>query len=101
MVAVRRRTSRRRSTTPPVKQKVLAVLIGAFFFLLTLIAIPGARLAARRALGKVSFLAHIPPEVFALLMAGVALLLLLPGVEDKVLTVLGLRKKHRSRNSHR
>jgi lysylphosphatidylglycerol synthetase-like protein (DUF2156 family) len=100
MVAVRRRKGRRRSD-PPVKRRVLSVLLTVFAGLLLLVAIPGARNAVRKALHSVSASIHISPEVIALVVAGLALLFLLPGVEDKVLTTFGIRKPRRSRNVQR
>ena len=100
MVAVKRRT-RRRSAATPVKRKVLIILISTFCVLVVLIAIPGASSIVKKFLRMIFHGITISPEVIALLLAGSALLFLLPGVEDKILTALGLRKKSRSRNSHR
>ena len=100
MVAVKRRTRRRR-TDPPVKRKVLTILIVTFFALLILTAFPGVRSAAKSSLRSFSSLVHISPEMGALLIAGIALLFLIPGVEDKVLITLGLRKPARKRTHQR
>jgi hypothetical protein len=40
-------------------------------------------------------------EVIALVLAALILLYLMPGVEDRVLRALGLKKERRSRSSHR
>ena len=100
MVAVKRRTRRRRSATP-VKRKVLIVLLTTFVVLLFLILIPGASSGARKFLHSTFRGVHISPELGALMIAGVVLLFLIPGVDEKILTILGLRQTRRSRNSHR
>lgn len=99
MVAVRRRKGRRR-TDPPVKRRTLTIMVLSFVTVLTLVAVPGVRhsLAGVRPLISKT---HIAPEVWALLLAGVALLFLIPGVEERVLIALGIRKPSRSRNTHR
>ncbi|WP_309696367.1 hypothetical protein [Armatimonas sp.] len=100
MVAVKRRT-RRRSGATPVKRKVLVVLVTTFVVLLFLILIPGASSTVRKFLHTLFRGVHISPELGALMIAGTVLLFLIPGVDEKILTILGLRKKSRSRNSHR
>ncbi|WP_395095100.1 hypothetical protein [Armatimonas sp.] len=100
MVAVKRRT-RRRSAVTPVKRKVLMVLVTTFVVLLFLILIPGASNTARKFLHTLFRGVHISPELGALMIAGIVLLFLIPGVDEKILTILGFRKKSRSRNSHR
>jgi hypothetical protein len=100
MVAVRRRTRRRRSTSQ-VKSKGLIILLSLFGALALMIAIPPVRKAAKAVLQALAARVHISAETIALLVAGIALLFLLPGMEDRVLIALGIRKAKRSRNSHR
>jgi hypothetical protein len=101
MVAVRRRTGRRRRTDPPIKRKVLVVLVVTFVALLVMTAVPAVHHGVKSMMRSFSSQVHISPEMGALMIAGLALLFLIPGVEDKVLITLGIRKAPRHRNSHR
>lgn len=100
MVAVRRRTRRRR-TDPPIRRKTLTVMLVCFAIVFVLVAVPSIREPV------LSWVRHTltgkrpPAEVVALGVAGLVLVYLIPGVEDKVLTTLGIRKRRRTRNSHR
>ncbi len=99
MVAVRRRTKKRRSD-PPIKRRNLYFLVFSFVTVLIMVAVPGVRQmlsGARSSMGKT----HVPPEIWALALAGIALLYLIPGVENTILTVLGIRKPKRNRNTLR
>jgi hypothetical protein len=100
MVAVRRRTRRRRGESP-VKRKTLIFLVVSFVLVFLMVAVPELRNAVLGFMRPLTSRTRIPAEVWALILAGLALLTLIPGVEDKILTVLGLKKKSRSRNSHR
>lgn len=100
MVAVRRRTRRRRSA-PPVRRKTLSVLLVCFVVVFILAAVPELRNAIASYLHQLFGGKRMPVEVVALLLAGLVLVYLIPGVEDKVLVAVGLRKRSRSRNSHR
>ncbi|GEM_PF-4720310 len=102
MVAVRRRRRRRRRTAPVPPQtarlRVALLVLVTGLILLTLV---GGDV--RRQIG--AFLKSILPsitglpflrfEVIALLFAALIILYLLPGVEDKVLIFLGVRKRRR------
>lgn len=100
MVAVRRRTRRRRGEAP-VKRKTLIFLVVSFILVFLMVAIPELRKATLSFMRPLTSRTRIPAEAWALILAGLALLTLIPGVEDKILTMLGLKKKSRSRNSHR
>lgn len=100
MVAVRKRTRRRRSD-PPVKRKTLNFLLVSFALVFILAAVPEIRSAVISYGHQLVGGKRMPAEVVALLLAGLVLIYLIPGVEDKVLIAVGLRKPSRSRNSRR
>jgi len=78
--------------------------VGALVFLLVAGGIAAALPSLRRALAGSPWAASIQPEFLALFVAALAGVWLIPGVEDKVLQGLGLRKrprKHRRRQRTR
>lgn len=98
MVAVRRRKRRRRSE-PQANRRFLAVLIVLFAVVVFLALVPSVRHPLMEILRNGKGKTRIPPEGLALGVAALVLIYLIPGVEEKVLTTLGIRKK--SRHGHR
>jgi hypothetical protein len=101
MVAVRRRRGRRRTTEPAVKRKTLNILLVVFAVAFIVAAVPMVRQPLLHYVRQLASASRPPVEVLALGFAGLVLIYLLPGVEDKVLIALGIRKRRRTRNSHR
>jgi lysylphosphatidylglycerol synthetase-like protein (DUF2156 family) len=95
MVAVRKRKRRRRSE-PQVKSKSLYFMVGIFLIVLLSVAVPSFRRGLNGWLRTISP-NHISAETIAIVIAGLALLFLIPGVEDRVLITLGLKKRPRSK----
>lgn len=99
MVAVRRR--KRRRSEPQVNRRFLYILIVIFFMVVFLVLVPSVRHPLMEILRSGKGKTRIPPEGFALAIAALVLVYLIPGVEEKVLTTLGIKKKsHRSSRRH-
>ncbi|MCX6365136.1 MAG: hypothetical protein NTX57_00270 [Armatimonadetes bacterium] len=99
MVAVRKRKRRRRSE-PQVKSKSLYFMISIFFLVLLSMAVPSFRIGLNNTLRPI-FKNTVSAEAIAMGIAGLALLFLIPGVEDRVLTTLGLKKRVRNKKIQR
>jgi hypothetical protein len=110
-VAVRKRKKRRRSSPPPAAEPirsgsvhlVLLALIGALIVLS--LAGQGLRaqiIASLRGLApSLGRFASYRFELIALIIAGLVVLYLMPGVEERVLGLLGIKKRRHHRGGDR
>lgn len=106
MVAVNRRTRRRRKrrTEPQISRKTLAILVIGFLLAFVLVAVPTLRSPVTDGIRMALRKTHIPPEAWALIIAALVIVYLIPGVEDRILLVFGLKKeprRNRARGDHR
>ena len=102
MVAVRRRSRRRRrnradkNDTP--QRKAYVVLLGVVFVLMAMVIIKPVRKAVYDGLHSISpalARAGVGFETIALVLAGLILLYLMPGMEERVLRLFGINRPKR------
>jgi hypothetical protein len=101
----RRRRRRRRSVRNETTGRRLRIFLFATVVLLVIVALTGGEFR-QSVRGVADSVRHILPvaaiksmfrlEIFALILAALILLYLMPGVEDRVLRALGLKKERRS-----
>lgn len=97
-VSVTRRSRRRRKRKkePQISQKSLIAMVSCFTLVAICVAIRfSPQFKAQVSKFQISGAPRIAPEIWALGIAALVILYLIPGVEDRILRALGLRKETR------
>ena len=95
------RRKRKRRTEPQASKRTLIILLVGFTLVFALVAIPNLRHPFANAMRQALLKTHISTEWWALIIAALVILYLIPGVEDRLLRALGLRKEPRPNRRRR